>query len=135
MAAASRLWILLAALFVSVALPRLAEAVEHVDVEADAILDVDARATVRIGQRKATGHMITAFGTLPALLGAIISADAETPDGSPLVATGMALGATGSALLLPWEPAVTPTGRPRATMRVIVGYKPGGVRIGLAGRF
>ena len=130
--------LLLLALLIGVLAPRAARAGDGaVAVVVVAPLDgaYDAGDRVRVGKRKATGFALTALGALPVLLGAIVSVEAEPGDGSPLVATGVALGATGSALLLPWEKAIARGGRPRTIVRVTMGYKPGGVRIGVAGRF
>mgnify|MGYP007046912558 CR=1 FL=1 len=117
-----------------VAAPRSASALDAFSVSAPT---VDAAAHVRVSQRKATGFLVTAMGTLPVLMGMLMEADDTQEPGSPLVATGMAMQATGAAMQMPWEQPRPNTlaGRSRPTVRVLVAYKQGGVKIGLSGRF
>ncbi len=91
---------------------------------------------VRIG----AGFGLTAAGALPVLIGALLAdATSDLQTGAPLLASGLALELTGSALLLPWTPAAGSPGTYRpgrpSVVRVTVGYRQGGVRVGVAGRF
>jgi len=109
------------------------------DVGTSAGVDTDAGRDVRVRQRRGTGFGLTAAGALPVLLGALLADVAMVSEGAPLLAAGVALGATGEALMMPWE-QLRP--RPRVardvrvpTLRVSVAYRQGGVKIGVVGRF
>ncbi len=92
--------------------------------------------TTRVHQRRAAGFGLTAAGAVPVLVGAILADAAGANEAAPLLASGAALQATGSAMLLPWTPNLAPERSWRApTVRVTVAYRQGGVRIGVAGRF
>jgi len=114
--------------------PRAGQAM---DEPAATVSVVDASAHVRVSQRKATGFLLTAMGTVPVLVGMLLEVEDEQDGGPGLVATGMAMEATGAALLMPWEQPRPNTlaGRTRPVVRVLVAYKQGGVKIGVVGRF
>ncbi len=128
------LLLLLGLALMLVATPRSASALDAFAISPSS---VDAGAHARASQRKATGFMLTAMGTVPVLVGMLIDVDDEQAGGPALVVTGMALEATGAAMQMPWERPRPDAlnGRSRATVRVLVAYKQGGVKIGLVGRF
>lgn len=101
----------------------------------------NATVAARHRQRIGAGFGLTAMGALPVLLGALLAdATADLRVGSPLLASGMALRLTGSALMVPWparagRDAQVRPGRGPTMVRVTVGYRQGGVRVGVAGRF
>lgn len=99
----------------------------------------EAGEVVRVQQRRGMGFGLTAAGAVPVLIGVLLADLGEGAAGAPLLSAGVALEAAGSALMLPWEqlrPNRSAGREVRGPMvRVSVGYRRGGVKIGVVGRF